>query len=64
MARFTIQRTMQRALTPETFRKFYRDFAEQNPKWNEIPPSTGDIYQWDENSVTPIAGRRLRAAGE
>jgi aconitate hydratase len=41
---------MQRALTPETFRKFYRDFAEQNPKWNEIPSSTGDIYQWDEKS--------------
>jgi aconitate hydratase len=45
-----IQDTMQSALTPETFRKFYRDFAEQNPKWNEIPSSTGDIYQWDEKS--------------
>src|SRR5215813_12255177 len=45
-----IQHTMQKALTPETFRKFYRDFAEQNPKWNEIPSSTGDIYQWDEKS--------------
>src|SRR5215217_4490749 len=45
-----IQDTMQRALTPETFRKFYRDFAAQNPKWNEIPSSTGDIYQWDEKS--------------
>src|SRR5215831_14354563 len=45
-----IRDTMQTALTPETFRKFYRDFAEQNPKWNEIPSSTGDIYQWDEKS--------------
>src|SRR5215468_1351370 len=45
-----IRDTMQRALTPETFRKFYRDFSEQNPKWNEIPSSTGDIYQWDEKS--------------
>jgi aconitate hydratase A / 2-methylisocitrate dehydratase len=45
-----IQHTMQRALTPETFHKFYRDFAGQNPKWNEIPASTGDIYQWDEKS--------------
>ena len=41
---------MQSALTPETFHKFYRNFAEQNPKWNEIPSSTGDIYQWDEKS--------------
>ena len=41
---------MQSALKPETFRKLYRDFADQNPKWNEIPSSTGDIYQWDEKS--------------
>jgi aconitate hydratase len=41
---------MQSALTPEVFRKLYRDFADQNPKWNEIPSSTGDIYQWDEKS--------------
>src|SRR5947209_4007192 len=45
-----IQHTMQRALTPETYRKFYRDFAEQNPKWNEVPSSTGDIYEWDAKS--------------
>jgi len=45
-----IRDTMQSALTPETFRKFYRDFTEQNPKWNEIPSSTGDIYQWDAKS--------------
>ncbi len=41
---------MQSALTPEVFRRLYRDFAGQNPKWNEIPSSTGDIYQWDEKS--------------
>ncbi len=45
-----IRDTMQSALAPETFRKLYRDFADQNPKWNEIPSSTGDIYQWDEKS--------------
>jgi aconitate hydratase len=45
-----IRQTMQSALAPETFRELYRDFADQNPKWNEIPPSTGDIYQWDEKS--------------
>src|SRR6516162_4761931 len=38
---------MQSALKPEVFRKLYRDFAEQNPKWNEIPASVGDVYQWD-----------------
>jgi aconitate hydratase len=45
-----IRATMQSALAPATFRKFYRDFANQNPKWNEIPASTGDVYQWDEKS--------------
>jgi len=45
-----IHDTMQSALAPETFRKLYRDFANQNPKWNEIPSSTGDVYQWDEKS--------------
>jgi aconitate hydratase len=42
---------MQSALKPEVFRKLYRDFAEQNPKWNEIPSSTGDVYNWDEKST-------------
>jgi aconitate hydratase len=45
-----ISDAMETALSPETFRKLYRDFADQNPKWNDIPSSTGDIYQWDEKS--------------
>jgi aconitate hydratase len=45
-----IRNFMQSALTPEVFRRLYRDFADQNPKWNEIPSSTGEIYQWDEKS--------------
>src|SRR5205814_7447155 len=45
-----IRDTMRTALKPEVFRKLYRDFAAQNPKWNEIPSSTGEVYQWDEKS--------------
>src|SRR4026209_2411885 len=45
-----VRDAMQSALTPEVFRRLYRNFANQNPKWNEIPSSTGDIYQWDERS--------------
>src|ERR1700758_4806854 len=45
-----IRDAMRSALTPEVFRKLYRDFADQNPKWNEIPSSTGEVYQWDEKS--------------
>jgi len=42
---------MQSALKPEVFRKLYKDFASQNPKWNEIPASTGNIYEWDRKST-------------
>jgi aconitate hydratase A / 2-methylisocitrate dehydratase len=45
-----IRDAMQTALAPETFRKLYRDFADQNPKWNDIPSSSGDVYVWDEKS--------------
>src|SRR5207245_9043176 len=40
-----VRDAMQSALKPEVFRKLYRDFADQNPKWNEIPSSTGEVYQ-------------------
>jgi len=45
-----VRDAMQSALRPDIFRKLYRDFADQNPKWNEIPSSTGEVYQWDEKS--------------
>jgi aconitate hydratase len=45
-----IRDTMETALSPEVFRKLYADFASQNPKWNEISSSTGELYQWDEES--------------
>ncbi len=42
---------MQAALKPEIFRKLYTDFAAQNPKWNEIPSSTGNVYSFDTKST-------------
>ena len=45
-----VRDAMQSALSPDVFRKLYRDFADQNPKWNEIPSSTGEVYQWDQKS--------------
>src|SRR5580704_7061143 len=45
-----IHRAMASALKPEVFRRLYADFAGQNPKWNEITSSTGDLYVWDEKS--------------
>ncbi|MDX6288578.1 MAG: aconitate hydratase [Blastocatellia bacterium] len=42
---------MQTALDPETFRRLYGNFVEQNPMWNEIPTTTGLTYQWDWEST-------------
>jgi len=42
---------MQAALKPEVFRRLYTDFAAQNPKWNEIPSSTGNVYTFDLKST-------------
>jgi aconitate hydratase len=39
------------AMDPETYRRLYRGFAEQNPLWNEIPTSTGNVYEWDTEST-------------
>ena len=46
-----IRAEMQAALKPEVFQKLYTGFAEQNPKWNEVPASTGQIYEWDRAST-------------
>ncbi|MBX3735791.1 MAG: aconitate hydratase AcnA [Candidatus Didemnitutus sp.] len=42
---------MQAALKPEVFRQLYTDFAAQNPKWNEIPSTTGNVYSFEANST-------------
>jgi aconitate hydratase len=39
------------ALKPEVFQNLYKDFAGQNPKWNEIPSSVGNVYAWDRAST-------------
>ena len=46
-----VRDAMQSALKPEVFRKLYKNFAAQNPKWNEIPSSVGNVYDWDVNST-------------
>jgi len=46
-----IRDAMKTALKPEIFRKLYTDFAAQNPKWNEIPSTVGNVYEWDKNST-------------
>jgi aconitate hydratase len=42
---------LQAALKPDVFRRLYTDFAAQNPKWNEIPTTTGNVYQFEAKST-------------
>jgi aconitate hydratase len=46
-----VREVMEKALDPETFRRLYADFAEQNPLWNQIPSSSGLTYTWDPEST-------------
>ena len=46
-----IRTALESALKPEVFQALYSNFAGQNPKWNEIPASTGLVYAWDAAST-------------
>jgi aconitate hydratase len=39
------------AFDPKTYQTLYGNFADQNPMWNEIPATTGNVYQWDPDST-------------
>ncbi len=46
-----VRDVMSTALSPEIFRKLYTDFASQNPKWNELPGTVGDVFEWNKQST-------------
>jgi aconitate hydratase len=41
---------MQYATDPAVYRKLYSDFTKDNPLWNSIPTSTGQVYVWDAST--------------
>jgi len=41
---------MQYATDPATYRRLYSDFTKDNPLWNSIPTSTGQVYPWDKST--------------
>jgi aconitate hydratase len=46
-----ISQALVTATDPETYRRLYSDFADQNPLWQEIPSSVGSVYDWDPDST-------------
>ena len=39
------------AMDAATYQRLYSDFTSENPLWNEIPASVGDVYEWDADST-------------
>jgi len=46
-----IQALWASAFQPEVFRRLYRDFTAQNPRWNQITSPVGEVYPWDAQST-------------
>ena len=46
-----IEDAMNASLRPDVFQRLYTGFADQNPKWNSIKSSTGNVYEWDRQST-------------
>ncbi len=46
-----IRQMMDSAFDPDTYRRLYSDFASQNPLWEQIPSTGGDVYEWDPEST-------------
>ena len=46
-----IEEAMTSSLRPDVFQRLYTGFSDQNPKWNEIKSSTGNVYDWDREST-------------
>jgi aconitate hydratase len=46
-----VHATMDACVLPEMFQKRYTNVMTSNEKWNELPTSVGDLYEWDTNST-------------
>ena len=46
-----VRQTVAEAVNPEQFRTRYGNVWESNPRWNAVPTSTGELYDWDAAST-------------
>lgn len=46
-----VKEVLEGATDPDTYRRLYSEFAEQNPLWNDISSSVGKVYEWDPSST-------------
>ncbi|HEX7379305.1 MAG TPA: aconitate hydratase AcnA [Pirellulales bacterium] len=50
-SRDEVAKVVNETVLPEMFRSRYTNVFDANPRWNEIPVSGGDLYDWDEAST-------------
>ncbi len=46
-----VQKTIDACVLPEMFRSRYANVMTSNEKWNELPTSEGDLYDWNAKST-------------
>ena len=46
-----VESTIATCVLPEMFRSRYTDVMTSNEKWNQLPTSEGDLYNWDPKST-------------
>ena len=46
-----VRTTVEASVVPGQFQKRYDNVWESNPRWNAVPTSTGELYDWDEAST-------------
>ncbi|HJQ79454.1 MAG TPA: aconitate hydratase AcnA [Lacipirellulaceae bacterium] len=46
-----VQSVVERCVLPEMFTEQYRDIWHKNPKWNAMPTSEGELYEWNPGST-------------
>ena len=46
-----VQRTVAASVTPEQFQRRYGNVWQSNERWNAVPTSSGELYEWDGKST-------------
>ena len=46
-----VRRTVEQAVQPGQFQARYGNVWQSNPRWNAVPTSTGELYDWDAAST-------------
>jgi aconitate hydratase len=46
-----VRKALEKASSPEVYRKLYSDLGSKNQLWQEIPAPSGKVYEWDPAST-------------